>query len=128
MQIFFCFFSRIACCAGSSFPDERPNPSPLQWKHRLLTSGPLGTSLSYRLTWEKKDTWATLRLPRQEAEIVYVWSGCLSVFLPLLVIWGSSPWFYIFHIFTIFIWLHILHCVAALNKVSFHYVVFLFCL
>ena len=57
-----------------------------------------------------------------------VWSGFLSAFLPLLVIWGSPPWFHIFHILTIFIWLHILHCVAALNRVSFHYAIFLFCL
>ena len=57
-----------------------------------------------------------------------VWSGFLSAFLSLLVIWGSPPWFHIFHILTIFIWLHILHCVAALNRVSFHYAIFLFCL
>ena len=59
---------------------------------------------------------------------MYVWSGFLSAFLPLLVVWGSPPWFHVFHILTIFIWLHILHCVAALNRVSFHYAIFLFCL
>ena len=30
--------------AGSQFPDHRWNPRPVQWKHRVLTTGPPGKS------------------------------------------------------------------------------------
>ena len=34
---------------GSQFPDNGSNPLPLQWKHRVLTIGPPGKSLSNEL-------------------------------------------------------------------------------
>ena len=40
----FFFFGRAAGHAGSSFPDQGWNPCPLQWKHRILTTGPPGKS------------------------------------------------------------------------------------
>ena len=39
------FFGRAARIAGSQFPSRGLNPCPLQWKHRVLTTGLPGNSL-----------------------------------------------------------------------------------
>ena len=44
---------------GSSFPDQRVNPHPLHWKHRVLTNGRPGKSLTELLT-------GRLSAPKQE--------------------------------------------------------------
>ena len=44
---FFFFWLNLEWHAGSYFPDQVSNPCPLQWKCRVLTTGPLGKSLSY---------------------------------------------------------------------------------
>ena len=38
------FFGQAAWHAGSQFPYQGSNPRPLQWKHRVLTTGPPGKS------------------------------------------------------------------------------------
>ena len=41
---FLCFFCCTLCHTGSLFPDQGSNPCPLQWKFRVLTTGPPGKS------------------------------------------------------------------------------------
>ena len=36
-----------------NFPDQRLNPQPLQWKYRILTSGPLGKSKDFYKRYEE---------------------------------------------------------------------------
>ena len=43
--LFILFFGRAARHVGSQFPDQGLNPRPLQWKRRVLTTGPPGKSL-----------------------------------------------------------------------------------
>ena len=41
----FFFFCHATWLAGFYFSDQRRNSCPLQWKHRILTTGPPGKSL-----------------------------------------------------------------------------------
>ena len=41
------FFGCAMRYAGSQFPVQGSNPRPLQWKHRVLTTGPPGKSLFF---------------------------------------------------------------------------------
>ena len=43
---FFLFFGCATWPVGSYFPDQGLNLHPLHWKHRVLTTGPPGTSLN----------------------------------------------------------------------------------
>lgn len=70
-------------------------PFPTAVEARSPNQGTTGTSLYCRLTWGKR-TPEQRRLPVQKQELCMFGPGFLSAFLPLLVLWGSSPWFHIF--------------------------------
>ena len=44
MQSVFCFYFFAALLGMWNFPDQGPNPCPLQWKCGVLTTGPPGKS------------------------------------------------------------------------------------
>ena len=51
---YFCFLSRLHGLWDLSSPIRDQNPCSLQWKHRVLTIGPLGTSLVSCLNVDEK--------------------------------------------------------------------------
>ena len=51
------FFGHASWHVASQFPNQRWNPSPLHWKHRVSTTGPPGKSLAYSLLCQTPFIW-----------------------------------------------------------------------
>lgn len=67
------FFGCTVGHAGSQFPDQRSNPYPLQWKRRVLTTGPPGKSKPKELTFKVfQELSFMVFLPREEPHLAEV--------------------------------------------------------
>ena len=54
---FLVFFGHATKLMGSQFPNQRWNPFPLQWKLRVLATGPAYKFLKRQIRWSGIPSW-----------------------------------------------------------------------
>ena len=88
----FSFFSSDASHGKETFPNQGPDPSPLQWKHRVLITGPPGKPNSKIISWILLYWVKSKRIVCEENQVLHCWKRELQKCKGGRLEWTSCCW------------------------------------